>query len=124
MNKVSTVIFLLILLGCQSSHKNTIDPFAQFIRFVDQYSESILEQGNISTMSVAIYKSGKTYHNYYGVIDSGAENLPNDNTLFEIASISKIFTGSLMAIAVIEKKVSLDTDIRKFLPKVYPDLEY
>lgn len=124
MNKIYTPIFLIVLLGCQSSKKSANEPFVQITHFVDQYAESIIKHGNVNSMSVAIYKDGNTYHNYYGEIDSGAENLPNDNTLFEIASISKIFTGSLMAKAVIDKKVFLDTDIREFLPREYPNLEY
>ena len=112
------------MLGCQSSQKNANDPFEQLTRFIDQYSESILELGNVNTMSVAIYTSGRTYHNYYGEIHSGADSLPNDTSLFEIASITKVFTGSLMAKAVFDKKVSLDADIREFLPRAYPNLEY
>lgn len=124
MNKIFAVFSLLFLLGCETKKQNTIEPFQQLTHFVDQYSENIIEQGNVNTMSVAIYKDGKTYHNYYKPIDSGEGNIPNDNTLFEIASITKVFTGSLMAKAILDKKTSLDTDIRTFLPRDYPNLEY
>lgn len=124
MNKIYTAILLLILLGCQSNQKKLSEPFDQMTQFIDRYAESILKHGHINSMSVAIYKEGHTYHNYYGEIDSGAGNLPNDQTLFEIASISKVFTGSLMAKAIIQKKVTLNDDIRTFLPRKYPNLEY
>jgi len=124
MNKIFAVIPLLFLLGCSTNKQNTTDPFEHLTRFVDQYSENIIEQGNVNTMSVAIYKNGKTYHNYYRELDSDVGNFPNDNTLFEIASITKVFTGSLMAKAILDKKTSLDADIRTFLPKEYPNLEY
>lgn len=120
MNKIFTMTLVLFLLGCGTSQNNTDDPFEQLTLFVDQYSKNIIEQGNVNSMSVAIYRNGKTYHNYYGE----KENLPNDNTLFQIASITKVFTGTLIAKAVIDKKVSLDTDIREFLPRAYPNLEY
>jgi CubicO group peptidase (beta-lactamase class C family) len=124
MNKIFVAISLLIFLGCQSNHTSKNEPFVQLTHFIDQYSQSTIAHGNVNAISVAIYKDGYTYHNYYGEIDPGAENLPNDTTLFEIASITKIFTGSLMARAVIDKKVSLDIDIREFLPGDYPNLEY
>ena len=124
MNKIYIVILLILLLGCQPGTESATEPFAELTHFTDQYAESIIDQGNVNSMSVAIYRDGNTYHNYYGAIDRGAENPPNDDTLFEIASITKVFTGSLMAKAVIEKQVSLDTDIRVFLPGEYPNLEY
>lgn len=124
MNKIIAVFSLLFLVGCSTNKQNKIEPFQQLTHFVDQYSENIIEQGNVNTMSVAIYKDGKTYHNYYKQIDSCAGNLPNDTTLFEIASITKVFTGSLVAKAVLDKEIALDTDIRTFLPGDYPNLEY
>ena len=70
MNKILAVFLLIFLLGCNTNKQNTNDPFEQLTRFVDQYSENIIEQGNVKTMSVAVYKNGKTYHNYYKQIDS------------------------------------------------------
>jgi CubicO group peptidase (beta-lactamase class C family) len=124
MNKITSVVFLMILFGCQPNDKNPDVSFLQLNRFIDQYTQSTLKHGAVNAMSVAIYKDGNTYHNYYGEIDLGSKNPPNDNSLFEIASISKVFVGSIMAKAVIDKKVSLDSDIRNFLPGAYPNLEY
>ncbi len=45
-------------------------------------------------------------------------------TIFEVGSISKTFTGTLMAKAIIDKKVGLDDDIRKYLKEPYPNLAY
>lgn len=40
-----------------------------------------------------------------------------DKTLFEIGSITKVFTGLLLAQAVVENKVTLDTTVASLLPK-------
>ena len=124
MYKVFAVICLLIFLGCQPSQDSTNDPFAYLTQFIDRYGKITISNGNVNSMSVAIYKDGRVYHNYYSKSDSGSEKLPNDSTLFEIASISKVFTGSLVAKAVVDKKLSLNTDIRKYLVGDYPNLEY
>ena len=50
-----------------------------------------------------------------GLID----NPPNDKTLYEIASVSKVFAGSLAAKADLENKLTLDDDIRKYLVDEY-----
>lgn len=50
--------------------------------------------------------------------------LPTDSTFYEIGSITKTFTGILLAQAVIDKKVKLTDDIRKYLPHGFKNLEY
>lgn len=54
----------------------------------------------------------------------GKGNLSRTNTIFGLGSIAKTFVGIMLAQAVIEKKVNLDDDIRKYLPGDYPNLQY
>ncbi len=61
------------------------------------------------------------FHNYYG---KNTNTIANDSSLFEIASITKVFVGTLTAKAVQEKKIDLNQDIRDFLKGGYPNLEY
>lgn len=98
--------------------------FKNLSSIMDQYAESTLKKGNINSLALAIYKDGKTYQQYYGEIDKNSSNKPNDNTLYEIASISKVFVGSLAAKAVLEKKIALNDDIRKYLKGDYPNLQF
>ena len=63
-----------------------------------------------------------TYH--YGTMDKKTMQLPDNQTIYEIGSITKTFTGTLLAQALLDKKISLDDDIRKYLPEKYPNLEY
>ena len=75
-------------------------------------------------LSIGIYLDGKTYMYHFGERHKGAHDLPGDRTLYEIASITKTFTGTLLAKAVLENRVKLDDDIRKYLDGDYPNLEY
>ncbi len=99
-------------------------PFKALTRLINEYAENEIAKGNIHSIALAIYKDGEVFHNYYGEIDRHAQNKPNDSTLYEIASISKVFTGSLAAKAVLEKKIKLEDDIRMYLPDTYPNLAY
>lgn len=54
-------------------------------------------------LSIGIYKDGKTYMYNYGETKKGYKKLPTKETIYEIASITKTFTGFLLAQAVIEK---------------------
>ncbi|WP_333662880.1 serine hydrolase [Chishuiella changwenlii] len=98
--------------------------FNKLTNLIDQYAENEIKKGNINSIALAIYKNGEIFHNYYGEIDKNNQNKPNDNTLYEIASISKVFVGSLAAKAVLEKRIKLDDDIRMYMVEKYPNLEY
>ncbi len=75
-------------------------------------------------LSIGILKDGEMFTYNYGTIEKGKELSPTQNTIYEIGSISKTFTGTLLAKAIVDKKVDLDDDIRKYLNEPYPNLEY
>ena len=124
MKKLILLITAIIILSCKSEIKTEPKPFDQLSSLIDNYAKESLNNGNINSIALAIYRDGKYYHNYYGAIDKGAQNPPNDSTHYEIASITKVFAGSLAAKAVLEKKIDLDDDIRIYLDGDYSNLEY
>jgi len=82
--------------------------------------------GNRQTvgLSIGIFQDGRTYTYDFGTTERGKQHPPTPHTRYAIASITKTFTGTLLAQAVVEKKVSLDDDVRKYLDGDYPNLEY
>lgn len=105
-----------------AQQKNSLDK--TIYRTMDENAEVLLKNSKANSVSVGIVKEGKTYTKHYGEIDNGKGNIANNETYFEIASITKIFTGTLLAKAVLEGKINLDDDIRKYLNGSYPNLEY
>jgi len=75
----------------------------------------IQTQGNVG-ISTGVFYKGKSYFYNYGELKKGSNTLPDDHTIYEIGSITKTFTSTLLAIAVNEQKVTLETSITKFLP--------
>ena len=57
----------------------------------------------------------------YGALDETRLTVPNERTLFEIGSITKVFTRLLLVTMVEEGLVSLDEPLRSLLPEC-PDL--
>ncbi|GMN12205.1 hypothetical protein MTsPCn9_34780 [Croceitalea sp. MTPC9] len=116
--KLSTAtLIIFIILGktsCQSQN-NLGD-------FIGHKCDSLLTNGEIKSLSIGVIKNGKIYKFHKGKLTNGQS--PNDQTLYEIASLTKTFTGTLLAKAILDKKVGLDDDIRKYLPKDYPNLEF
>ena len=71
--------------------------------------------------ALAIIKDGKiVYKKGYGMADL-EHNTPNTpKTKFNMGSITKQFTAMCILLLVEQKKISVDDDIRKYLPK-FPD---
>jgi len=77
-----------------------------------------------SGLSIGIIKDNKANMYFYGTVDKSVKQTPTSKTFYEIGSVTKTFTGIVLAHAVNEKKLKLDDDIRQYLPGKYPNLEY
>jgi D-alanyl-D-alanine-carboxypeptidase/D-alanyl-D-alanine-endopeptidase len=91
---------------------------------VGKAGKALMSNPQMVGLSVGIYKDGKTYTYNYGEVEKGKRQPPTHDTLYAIASITKTFTGTLLAQAAVEKKLRLDDDVRKYLDGNYPNLEY
>jgi CubicO group peptidase (beta-lactamase class C family) len=96
----------------------------EILASMDANANLLLENCKGFSVSIGIVKEGKFYTKHYGEIDKGKSNQANDKTLYEIASTTKVFTGTLMAKAVLDGKIKLDDDIRKYLKEKFPNLEF
>lgn len=72
---------------------------------------------NLPGMAVAIVKDGKIVLSQgYGVQETGTDKKVNDETLFQIASCSKAFTATSLALLASQNKLSLDDTVRRWIP--------
>jgi CubicO group peptidase (beta-lactamase class C family) len=84
---------------------------------LDAYINHGIKDWNIPGLSIAIVKDGKTvFLKGYGVKDLITKEKVDENTLFFIASNSKLFTGMAAAKLENEKKLSLDDRVTKHIP--------
>lgn len=90
--------------------------------FISNECDSLLTTGQIQSLSVGVINDGKIYKFQKGKLTN--DKRPGKYTLYEIASLTKTFTGTLLAKAIFDKKVRLDDDIREYLPESYPNLEF
>lgn len=68
-------------------------------------------------LSIVIIKNGQVVHmKGYGVRDIESRKPVDENTLFMIASNTKLFTGTALALLETRGKLSLDDRITKFFP--------
>ena len=83
----------------------------------------ILDKANVG-ISLSIIQNGKTSFYHYGETKQETNNLPKNYTIYEIGSVSKTFTGILLAQAISDNKIKLEDDIRKFLPQKFTNLSF
>lgn len=79
---------------------------------------------NVSGLSVGVFQNGKMFTYHFGEVKKGTKQLPTNETLYEIGSITKTFTGIILANNVKEGKINLNDDIRKYLGGDFPNLQY
>jgi CubicO group peptidase (beta-lactamase class C family) len=85
-------------------------------KIVDSVVRRYIQKSNTVGLSIGLIKDGKTTIYNYGETKSGNDKLPTANTIFEIGSISKTFTATILAWYVNQGKLSLTDPIVKYLP--------
>src|SRR6476619_7636576 len=111
-------IHMLFVIVCLIS---SFTSYTQQPSFINDSLDSYIQQGmkdwNIPGLAIAIVKDGKVVlMKGYGVRDLETKEPVDENTLFMIASNSKLFTATALAQLEYDKKLSLDDKITKYFP--------
>ncbi len=120
------ISFAILLIACTSSIKTNTPSTAKNIpvESINLYIDTLLTDTLINALSIGIHYQGEKFINHYGALDRGKDNTPTDKTIYDIASVTKTFVGTLIAQAELEGKLSLEDDIRKFLGNDYENLAF
>ena len=112
MKKLKLIIALLL-----------VSPFTMLAQDLFERVDSIVASYHNKnpevSISFALLKGEETFYTSYGQLSRGGERPVDKNSLFEIASITKIITSNLIAQAVLEGKLKVNDPIDQYLPKVY-----
>ena len=93
-------------------------------RVVDAAAKTYLTANPQSAgISIAVVLGSQTWFYNYGVANRADKVPMTSDTLFPIASVTKTFTGTLLADAQLEGKLKLEDDVRTYLDGDYPNLE-
>jgi CubicO group peptidase (beta-lactamase class C family) len=92
---------------------------------LDRYIQKGMQDWQVPALAIVIVKDGNVVvRKGYGVQEIGKNQPVDENTLFFIASNSKLFTGTALAHLQYHKKINLNDKITKYFPdyKLYDDL--
>ena len=84
---------------------------------LDNYINRGMKEWNIPGLAIAIVKDGKVVlMRGYGIKEVGKPGAVDENTLFIIASNTKLFTGTSLAKLDNDRRLSLDDKVTKYIP--------
>jgi len=112
-NALCRGLFLVLLISS--------DAFAQEpASITDEVKESIhqrVDRGRNVGIVIGLVGPNSVEYYGYGTTSVDREEVPDENSVFEIGSISKVFTTILLADMVIGGDAQLDDPIQKYLPE-------
>ena len=104
-------IGLLILSGCK---KNPTDPsFDSLVEELEYLTDQYVKMG--AAIGI-INKNQQQLEYYYGPLSNHNSSPPSEHSVFEIGSITKSFTTTLLAQMILDGKISLQDEVEPLLP--------
>lgn len=92
---------------------------------LDSYINRELKRWNFPGMAIAVVKDGKViFMKGYGYANMEQKTPVTEHTVFQIASNSKAFTGTSLALLEYYKRLSLEDKVKKYLPYFKMDQEW
>lgn len=124
MKRIKIALILIVITACLNSMvaQNTINALTNLS---SAKIELIFNKVNIfpnnTQLAIAFIENGTT--KYYGIIkeNNTIKCIENKDKAFEVGSISKVFTSTLLADAILDKRIGLEDDINKFYGFTFHD---
>ncbi|ANE52030.1 serine hydrolase domain-containing protein [Flavisolibacter tropicus] len=113
MKKLNLFLITIVLsLSCLAqTNKGTINTQ------IDAFIKKEMKDLGIPGVAVAVIKNGKVLHtNTYGMANLEWQQPVTPHTSFQIASVTKLFTSTLLLKWIQEGKINLDDHVSKYLP--------
>lgn len=86
--------------------------------------EAFVAALNPTALSIGIVFEAGALSVHVGARSGDGAGAPDDGTIYEIGSLTKTFTSTVLAHAVYEGRVALNDDIRKYLPPGFANLAW
>jgi len=108
---------LASLLCCTGCPAESPTPPENLRELVDQQVGQLISERLIIGAAVGVVMDGPSHEFYLGSTVKDAAQAPTASTLYEIGSITKVFTGTALAAMHLADSLALDTPVSTLLPE-------
>ena len=93
-NKISCLLLSPLFIFNTSIYAENTPKEQEIKKLVDQNFKPLLEKYDVPGMAVGIIQNNKKYETYYGLQSVQDKKAVNSSTIFELGSVSKLFTAT------------------------------
>lgn len=104
------VLIILFSISCDKEEKPKFDTLVEEVNYL------VNQKLKMGAAIGIIDRQNQEIKMYYGRVSKNDSNPPDEHSVFDIGSITKTFTNTLLAIKILEKKVTLNSRAGLFLP--------
>ncbi|MEZ4773662.1 MAG: serine hydrolase domain-containing protein [Bacteroidia bacterium] len=110
------IITLLLGIGCGGSAVKQLPEASNFDQAINFAGTEYITNGPVAGCVVGVIRNGKREVYAFGTKDLKADEKPDEQTIFEIGSITKTFTATLLADLIIAGICKPEDPVKNFLP--------
>jgi CubicO group peptidase (beta-lactamase class C family) len=111
-------ILLFSVAACRAQSKATSQRIPETLAKIEKQITEGIKRHNFPSITIGIVLDGKTiYAKGFGYADRENKRLADENTVYQLGSVTKTFTGNILAQLIVERKISLDQPLDRFFPK-------
>ncbi|MDC4844292.1 ADC family extended-spectrum class C beta-lactamase [Acinetobacter baumannii] len=112
--KISCLLLSPLFIFSTSIYADNTPKDQEIKKLVDQNFKPLLEKYNVPGMAVGVIQNNKKYEMYYGLQSVQDKKAVNSSTIFELGSVSKLFTATAGGYAKNKGKISFDDTPGKY----------
>ncbi|MFJ1518785.1 ADC family extended-spectrum class C beta-lactamase [Acinetobacter sp. ABJ_C1_1] len=112
--KISCLLLSPLFIFSTSIYAGNTPKDQEIKKLVDQNFKPLLEKYDVPGMAVGVIQNNKKYEMYYGLQSIQDKKAVNSSTIFELGSVSKLFTATAGAYAKNKGKISFDDTPGKY----------
>lgn len=112
--KISCLLLPPLFIFSTSIYAGNTPKEQEVKKLVDQNFKPLLDKYNVPGMAVGVIQNNKKYEIYYGLQSVQDKKAVNSSTIFELGSVSKLFTATAGGYAKAKGKISFDDTPGKY----------
>jgi len=112
--KISCLLLPPLFIFSSSIYAGNTPKEQEIKKLVDQNFKPLLEKYDVPGMAVGIIQNNKKYEMYYGLQSVQDKKAVNSSTIFELGSVSKLFTATAGGYAKTKGTISFDDTPGKY----------